>query len=152
MIASKYNILFICTGNICRSPMAEYLLQDMAYKNNVNISVRSAGTGAVVGAPVHAYIKLLLEKDGIDCNKHKARQISLKIIAESDLILVMEDYHKYTVNHLFPCSCGKTFLLSEYLSFGGIPDPINKQFEEFLIIQNMIKKGLQSWFGKILAV
>ena len=89
------NILIVCIGNICRSPMAEGLLkQALTASGKGDCLVSSAGLGALIGRPPDKKAcQLMLEKD-LDISGHRARQLNKDMIRKADLVLVMESSHK----------------------------------------------------------
>jgi protein-tyrosine phosphatase len=88
------NILIVCVGNICRSPMAEYLLQQMIKKHGMDIRVSSAGLGALVGQGVDEHAIDIMREHGVDGAAHRARQLDNDMVKQSELILVMEHWQK----------------------------------------------------------
>ena len=89
------NILFVCTGNTCRSSMAEGIFKHLINNNNIkNINVSSAGISAFEGDAANEKAIYTLNKKGIDIKNHKAKMLTKKIINESDLILTMTRSHK----------------------------------------------------------
>lgn len=121
-------ILFVCTGNTCRSSMAEGLFKHML-KSKENsfksINVISAGTCAWEGdnASQHA-IKVLKEKD-IDIEDHRSTPLTPKLIKEADLILTMTLNHKMAILHMCPKAKDKVFTLKEYALYGREKFPIS---------------------------
>ena len=104
------NILVVCVGNICRSPTAEFLLQQAL----PNKTVHSAGLGALVGHDTDATAKQVAEQHGVECPTHSARQLTKEMCRQADVILVKEDKHKEAVSRLAPEVRGKTFLLVQW--------------------------------------
>lgn len=93
-------ILFICHGNICRSPMAEFVMKDWTERLNIadKFEIASAATSSEeirngIGNPVYPPIKKLLAKDGIDCSEKRARQLTLKDYDYYDLLVAMDDFN-----------------------------------------------------------
>lgn len=108
------HILFVCTGNICRSPTAERLAK--AYGAQLKIrdfTTASAGVRAVVGRPIHPYAALVLESLGGDASSFAARQLTPKIAASADLVLAMTKAHRDSVLERVPRLLHRTFTLSE---------------------------------------
>ncbi|WP_353093709.1 low molecular weight protein arginine phosphatase [Tissierella praeacuta] len=107
-------VLFICTGNTCRSPMAEGILRSMAEKKNLSIEVESAGISVFTGDSASKNSIMAMKKIGMDISKHKARQIHKEMIDKVDLILTMSKSHKNFIISHFPSSREKIFTLLEY--------------------------------------
>lgn len=143
------NILVVCVGNICRSPVAEALLKSaLQAKGKKKHTVNSAGLGALVGhKPDKMVIDLMLEK-GIDISGYRAQQINQEIIYKADLILVMEVAHKELIEHEEPSARGKVFRLGEWGDF-DIPDPYQQERKVFRNVVQLIEKGVTEWVVKI---
>ncbi len=140
-------VLVVCVGNICRSPMAEAMLQQ-ALEDRAEISVASAGIGALVGYPAAGHALALMQERGLDIAGHRARQLTGELITATDLILVMEAGHKRAIDLQDPTARGKVYRLCEWQD-EDIPDPYRqprKAFEEAL---DLIEKGVQDWAEKI---
>lgn len=108
------HILFVCTGNICRSPTAERLA--MAYAEEMGIedfTASSAGTAAVVAHPMHLDAALVLQQLGGDPTGFAARQLNAKIASKADLVVTMTAKHRDQVLEVCPDKLNKTFTLSE---------------------------------------
>ncbi len=89
-----FTILFVCTGNIRRSPMAEVMLKHMLPETLKQVvEIHSAGIFAIADNPADSYAIQVMESYGIDLTRHRARPLTEAIVRESDLILVMEQAH-----------------------------------------------------------
>lgn len=108
------NILFVCTGNTCRSSMAEGLLKDMVKGVNENINVSSAGISTFEGEPANEKAIKVLKEKNIDISSHKSRQLDMDIIRNSDLILTMTKSHKGIIAYSAPEAKYKVYTLKEY--------------------------------------
>lgn len=109
------NILFVCTGNTCRSPMAEYIFRQKTQYFKGYFNVYSFGMAAVDGTPASENAVNAMEKRGIDITAHKAQRISAQIVKDSDYIFCLS-HEQYNI--MFGVEPEKTFLLGN-----GIPDP-----------------------------
>jgi protein-tyrosine phosphatase len=107
------NILFVCTGNTCRSAMAEGIFRDML-KNINNINVSSAGISAFEGDRANDKAAEALMENNIDISGHKARQLTADMIKNSGLVLTMTKSHKMMILNAFPDEKNKIFTLKEY--------------------------------------
>lgn len=116
------NILFVCTGNTCRSPMAAALFNKMAVEKNLPVRIESAGIYAVDGQPASAGAIGAMEKYGIDLSGHRAKPVKPELLDKCDLILTMTAGHR---DALLPYAPGKVYTLCEY---GGISGDIKDPF------------------------
>src|SRR5260370_1261202 len=125
-------ILLVCTGNICRSPLAEALLHRALEQRSVEgVSVTSAGTGAWDGAPASEGAYLVGLERGLDLSGHRARLLTRELVEEADLILTMARHHRARVDELG--GEGRVFVLGEYAGRGGdeVSDPFGGDLEVY---------------------
>jgi len=131
----SFSILVVCTGNICRSPMAEGLLRHKLPENfQAQVAIASAGTDALHGNWATDDAIRVMQEYGVDITSHRARLLSRQMISEANLILVMEQYHLKIIRSHRRKARSKSFLISTFAgsatSFDGsgapteIPDPI----------------------------
>ncbi|CAM4474079.1 protein-tyrosine phosphatase [Paenibacillus endophyticus] len=106
-------ILFVCTGNTCRSPMAEAMLRRMAALRGITVAVRSAGISTIDGLPVSAHAVETLRQRDID---HKSTSLALtgEAVGWADIILTMTSNHKRGLLQWYPEAVDKTYTLKEY--------------------------------------
>jgi len=100
-----HKILFVCHGNICRSPMAEFVLKDMAAKAGVAHKFHIASAAASreeLGNPVYPPARRELASHGISCDGHKARQITREDLEKYDYIYYMDRNNLHRLNRMFP--------------------------------------------------
>ncbi len=126
-------VLFVCTGNSCRSPMAAALLKKAAQEKNLNIDVDSCGVTAFSGMGASREAIDVLRRVGIDIFGHKSKPLNEELINWADLILVMEKGHKNRVLKDWPEAGNKVFLLTEFAKSEekDIIDPVGKPSEVY---------------------
>ena len=123
------NILFVCSGNQCRSPMAEALFENLASKDgefrSAEIEIGSAGTMPYIdGTPATVEAIEVMREHGIDIGPHRARHIDQVLFDRADLILVMASKHKAYIHDRFGNDGGKVHLFTEFVGQeGDIEDP-----------------------------
>jgi protein-tyrosine-phosphatase len=127
-------ILIVCTGNTCRSPMAEVLLKRrLGAAGRSDIVVESAGTGAWDGAPASEGSYLVSLEQGVDLSEHRARMLTRPMVDEADLILAMSRPHLARVRELG--GGGRAHLFGEFAGHEGtgaeIDDPFGGELEDF---------------------
>jgi len=137
------NVLFVCVGNICRSPSAEVMLRQAVAGKGIQIS--SAGLGALVGHGIDATAQELLVEQGMDGLAHRARQIDDAILGAADLVLTMERKHVRRIAEIAPQASGKTFLLGKWQQEREIPDPYRQQRPAFEHVYKLMAEGVESW-------
>lgn len=141
-------ILFVCVGNICRSPTAELLMRHRL-QGRPGVEVSSAGLQALVGRPVDPEAAALLREAGIAPDGHQARQATPSILAAADLVLVMEHAHQTRIAREVPQVSGKTFLLGKWRGQREIPDPYRQHREAFEHVYQLIDDCVDSWLPYI---
>ncbi|WP_121610542.1 low molecular weight protein arginine phosphatase [Mesobacillus foraminis] len=141
-------VLFVCTGNTCRSPMAEAILKS---KNLPGVEVRSAGVYAVNGSDASLNAKKVLEENNIAMN-HKSTLLSGQEVDWADLVLTMTAGHKGAVISHFPQAESKTFTLKEFAGedgFADIGDPFGGSLEMYRAAYGEIKDAIEGILYKI---
>ncbi|MGO8699613.1 MAG: ribose 5-phosphate isomerase B [Limisphaerales bacterium] len=146
-------VLFVCTGNICRSPMAEGLFR-YATQGRTDCRAISAGVGAMEGQPPSPHAVRALKDLGIDISHQRSRMLTADLVEQADYIFGMTHSHVDSVNLLFPQAAEKTFLLREFDETldefeKDISDPIGGSFETYAYCRDQIEQGIFSMLGFI---
>jgi len=141
-------VLFVCTGNVCRSPMAEGIFRQ-AVQGRGDFRVLSAGLGAVDGHPPSSYAVQAVRELGIDISGLRSRMLTPELVSQADYIFGMTHNHIDTVMLLYPQAAEKTFLLREFddtLDFfeKDIADPIGGSYDIYLECRDQIEQGIAS--------
>src|SRR5438874_1757026 len=127
------NILLVCTGNICRSPLAASLLERALRERGLEVTVASAGTGAWDGAPASEGAYLVGLERGLDLSGHRARLLTRELVENAHLILTMARHHRARVDELG--GEGRVFVLGEYAGRGGddveVSDPFGGNLDVY---------------------
>jgi protein-tyrosine-phosphatase len=144
-------ILFVCTGNSCRSVMAQGILQRLLGQAGMGVvTADSAGAFAIEGMGPTRETQSVLQGFGVDCSAHRARLVSEEMVRAADLVFVMEPFHAEEIQRRFPDAKGKVHLLKPYgLAPGelvgppGIPDPIGKPLEVYEVCFAQIREAVE---------
>lgn len=119
-------LLFVCTGNTCRSPMAEAIARQLADERALDVTASSAGTSAWDGAPASDGALLVALEEGLDLSMHRAQVLSRELVAAADLILVMSPHHGERAIVLG--GEGRTHLLTDYAARTTTGRPVQDPF------------------------
>jgi protein-tyrosine-phosphatase len=149
-IRKKTRVLFVCTANICRSPMAAALFHLRLQKVRQDWQdwqVESAGTWATNGKTASKNSQVVMTRRGLDIRGHRSRTVTAEMLADSDLILTMEPGHKEALSLEFPFAAPRIFLLNEMIGTAdSIVDPYGGTLQEYeataSLMESIIEKGM----------
>lgn len=146
-------IMFVCTGNICRSAIAHKMLEKKIKEKNLNIEVYSCGIFATTGDMSPKYAIDVMEEYKIDLNNHRATNIEDSNIKKMDLILCATTLHKNRVIQMYPELKDKTYTIKEYIGYPiydlELKDPWGLEKEQYKLCAKQINIYLDLLLEKI---
>lgn len=139
------NVLIVCTGNSCRSPMAEGLLRKKLKEKKLDrrVDIFSVGVVSCTGLKASSYAISVMKEEGIDISKHESRPLTDDLIEDADLIFAMEEHHKDVLVKRVKESADRIYVLN-------IPDPMGKPIEVYRNTLTMLKDSLPKILEKLL--
>ncbi|MBA5763781.1 low molecular weight phosphotyrosine protein phosphatase [Vibrio sp. 404] len=140
--------LIVCSGNICRSPLAAELLSSILPGSDIRSSGTLAKKSELVGMPADPTMQAMAKELELDLSQHSAKQLTEDDCEWSDIILVMEPEHITKVSEISPRSRGKTFLLGQW-GEGSINDPFQQSEVVYRASATQIKSACESWSKKV---
>lgn len=146
-------LIFVCTGNTCRSPLAEALARRSAADRGLRIQASSAGTAAALGAPANDAAILVGIERGVDLSRHRSRPLLPDEIPDNAIILGMSPSHVAGIRALAPDA--RVYLLDEYASRGltsrTVADPFGGTLEDYRRAADEIEAMLDGALDRLAA-
>lgn len=148
-LSRSVRIVTICSGNICRSPMAEGMLKHKMNERELPAAIISAGTLGLVGHRASEHARAVMLKWGFSIDEHRSQKISVPLLRMADYLIVMAPRHERAILQLDPKLQPRIVRLWEFsqnpIAESEIPDPVGKNYEDFIINRDLIDECLENW-------
>ena len=149
------DVVMVCTGNICRSPMAEVLLRDLLHRRGLDdrLDVGSAGVWADEGRPATQFAQQAMRARRLDLQGHASQRVTSELLESAAVILAMADEHRHSLQALFPEAASRVHMLSEMAGESrSIPDPVGGPLEGYLVLADELADLLERGLPRLLAL
>lgn len=147
------DVIFVCTGNTCRSPLAEALARRSAEQRGIDVTVGSAGIGAALGSPATDGAILVGLERGVDLSRHRSRPLLPGAVGEDTVVLAMASGHVSGVRAVAPNA--RVYLLDEYASHGAsmrpVTDPYGGDLADYRAAADAIESMLDAVLDRLVA-
>ncbi|MBV8366760.1 MAG: low molecular weight protein arginine phosphatase [Candidatus Eremiobacteraeota bacterium] len=134
-------VLFVCSGNICRSPMAAALAVELARHGGLHIRAASAGTSALVGLPAESTAGEAVAEVGVGLREHIASQVSFELVRDASLVVALTRAHAAWLRARHPAATNIASF-DELTGLGDVPDPYGSSLEDYRRVRDQLIAGM----------
>jgi len=142
-------LLFVCTGNICRSPMAQAIAQAEAERGGYRVRIASAGMAALDGNELHEHARAALSNIGVALVAHRARQLTRELVAEATLVVTATERQRDDLRHFFKKDGAKIVCFHELTGEGELTDPFGGGPEAFTATATALRNGMPAILARV---
>ncbi|MFI5388152.1 MAG: hypothetical protein ACHQY2_00420 [Candidatus Eremiobacterales bacterium] len=142
-------LLFVCMGNICRSPMAEAIAIDTAKRDDVDVRVSSAGMSALEGHEATELTREALANIGLAIDDHRARQLTRELVTDSALVVTATNRQRSDLHHFFQADHAKIVSFDDVTGLGDLTDPYGSGPDAFARTASLLKRGMPAIFSAL---
>ena len=143
------SLLIVCTGNICRSPMAEVIARDEARRSHVDVRVLSAGTNALVGNGATERAREAIEALGLSLSNHVAEPLTRDMVADATLVIAVTNRHRDDLRRYFPRCAEKIVSFDDVTGLGDLDDPFGGDLPEFSRLAERLRRGMPAILARL---
>lgn len=142
MAHASPHLLFVCSGNICRSPLAEAMARAALYAAGIDAVVQSCGTSALTGQRAEVGARAVAADLGLMLDAHRAQPVTRDLVASASLVVCVTDRHRDHVRQFFPHQRAKIVSYDELTGLGDIPDPYGGDAADYRALRDQLEKGM----------
>jgi protein-tyrosine-phosphatase len=149
MVHAIPRLLFVCSGNICRSPLAEVMARAALAAAGIEAVVQSCGTSALTGQRAEDGARSAAADLGLQLDAHRAQPVTRDLVNAASLVVCVTDRHRDHVRQFFPHQRAKILSFDELTGFGDIPDPYGGDAADYRALRDQLEDGMPKIIERI---